>query len=113
MSRVRRFGTVGITVADLNAVTGFFVGPGLEVEGVDFGEVLVVLNGVKTKCHMFVFRLAHSGRPFTGFTQGNPCGPASGPTGLSGSAGKPQERLRKGNPPLVTARCHARPAWRS
>lgn len=39
MSRVRRFGTVGITVADLNAVTGFFVGPGLEVEGVDFGEV--------------------------------------------------------------------------
>ncbi|MET3809860.1 hypothetical protein ABIB14_000957 [Arthrobacter sp. UYEF3] len=27
----------------------------------DFGEVGVVLNGVKTKCHMFVFRLSHSG----------------------------------------------------
>lgn len=28
----------------------------------DFGEVYVVLNGVKTKCHMFIFRLSHSGR---------------------------------------------------
>jgi transposase len=35
--------------------------PGAEAE-VDFGEVWVVLNGVKTKCHMFVFRLSHSGR---------------------------------------------------
>lgn len=35
--------------------------PGAEAE-VDFGEVWVVLNGVKTKCHMFVFRLSRSGR---------------------------------------------------
>lgn len=35
--------------------------PGAEAE-VDFGEVYVVLNGVKTKCHMFIFRLSHSGR---------------------------------------------------
>lgn len=35
--------------------------PGAEAE-VDFGEVWVVLNGVKTKCHMFVYRLSHSGR---------------------------------------------------
>lgn len=35
--------------------------PGAEAE-VDFGEVFVVLNGVKTKCHMFVFRLSHSGK---------------------------------------------------
>ena len=35
--------------------------PGAEAE-VDFGEVWVVLNGVKTKCHMFVFWLAHSGK---------------------------------------------------
>lgn len=34
---------------------------GAEAE-VDFGEVWVVLNGVKTKCHMFVFRLSHSGK---------------------------------------------------
>jgi transposase len=35
--------------------------PGAEAE-VDFGEVWVVLNGVKTKCHMFVFRLSHAGK---------------------------------------------------
>ena len=35
--------------------------PGAEAE-VDFGEVFVVLNGVKTKCHMFVFRLSHAGK---------------------------------------------------
>lgn len=35
--------------------------PGAEAE-VDFGEVWVVLNGMKTKCHMFVFRLSHSGK---------------------------------------------------
>ncbi|MGI8418344.1 MAG: IS21 family transposase [Nakamurella sp.] len=35
--------------------------PGQEAE-VDFGEVWVVLNGVKTKCHMFVFWLSHSGK---------------------------------------------------
>jgi hypothetical protein len=35
--------------------------PGAEAE-VDFGEVWVVLNGVKTKCHMFVFRLSNSGK---------------------------------------------------
>jgi len=36
-------------------------GPGEEAE-VDFGEVWVVLAGVKTKCHMFVFRLSFSGK---------------------------------------------------
>ena len=33
MSHIRRFDHVGITVADLDAVTAFFVGLGLEVEG--------------------------------------------------------------------------------
>jgi transposase len=37
--------------------------PGAEAE-VDFGEVWVVLNGVKTKCHMFILRLSHSGKAF-------------------------------------------------
>ncbi|KGN29727.1 transposase [Knoellia sinensis KCTC 19936] len=36
-------------------------GPGEEAE-VDFGEVWVVLGGVKTKCYMFVLWLAHSGK---------------------------------------------------
>lgn len=35
--------------------------PGAEAE-VDFGEVWVILAGVKTKCHMFTFRLSHSGK---------------------------------------------------
>ena len=35
--------------------------PGAEA-GVDFGEVWVVLAGVKTKCHLFAFRLSSSGR---------------------------------------------------
>ncbi|MHA7146542.1 IS21 family transposase [Arthrobacter sp. TmT3-37] len=35
--------------------------PGAEAE-VDFGEVWVVLAGVKTKCHMFTFRLSRSGK---------------------------------------------------
>ena len=34
--------------------------PGAEAE-VDFGEVYVILDGVKTKCRMFVYRLSHSG----------------------------------------------------
>jgi catechol 2,3-dioxygenase-like lactoylglutathione lyase family enzyme len=33
MSHVRRFDHFGITVADLDKVTAFFVGLGLEVEG--------------------------------------------------------------------------------
>jgi catechol 2,3-dioxygenase-like lactoylglutathione lyase family enzyme len=38
MSLVQRFDHVGITVADLDAVTAFFVGLGLEVEGRMFVE---------------------------------------------------------------------------
>jgi len=33
MSHVRRFDQVGVTVADLDTATAFFVGLGLEVEG--------------------------------------------------------------------------------
>lgn len=35
--------------------------PGAEAE-VDFGDVWVILDGVKTKCQLFVFRLSHSGK---------------------------------------------------
>ena len=38
MSRVRRFDHVGITVADLDMVTAFFVGLGFEVDGRMFME---------------------------------------------------------------------------
>ena len=38
MSPVRRFDHVGLTVADLDVVTAFFVALGLEVEGRTFVE---------------------------------------------------------------------------
>ena len=49
MSHVRRFDHVGITVADLNTVTAFFVGLGLEVEGGPMfveGEFLDTVIGI-------------------------------------------------------------------
>ena len=48
MSHVRRFDHVGITVADLDLVTAFFVGLGLEVEGRTFveGEFLDTVCGI-------------------------------------------------------------------
>ena len=48
MSHIRRFDHVGITVADLDTVTAFFVGLGLEVEGRMFieGEFLDTVIGI-------------------------------------------------------------------
>ena len=48
MSHVRRFDHVGITVADLDAVTAFFVGLGLEVKGRTFveGEFVDTVTGI-------------------------------------------------------------------
>lgn len=49
MSHVRRFDHVGITVADLEMVTAFFVGLGLEVEGTRMwleGEFLDTVIGI-------------------------------------------------------------------
>jgi catechol 2,3-dioxygenase-like lactoylglutathione lyase family enzyme len=48
VSRLRRFDHVGITVDDLDLVTGFFVGLGLELEGRTFleGEFLDTVIGI-------------------------------------------------------------------
>src|SRR5512132_2892464 len=48
MSHVRRFDHVGLTVADLDLVTAFFVALGLEVEGRTFleGEFLDTVCGI-------------------------------------------------------------------
>jgi catechol 2,3-dioxygenase-like lactoylglutathione lyase family enzyme len=48
MTPARRFDHVGITVADLDTVTGFFVGLSLEVEGRMFveGEFLDTVIGI-------------------------------------------------------------------
>jgi catechol 2,3-dioxygenase-like lactoylglutathione lyase family enzyme len=48
MSAIRRFDHVGITVADLDMVTAFFVGLGFEVEGRTFveGEFIDTVIGI-------------------------------------------------------------------
>ena len=48
MSQIKRFDHVGITVADLDTVTAFFVRVGLEVEGRTFveGEFLDTVSGI-------------------------------------------------------------------
>jgi catechol 2,3-dioxygenase-like lactoylglutathione lyase family enzyme len=48
MSHVRRFDHVGLTVADFDVVTAFFVALGLEVEGRTFveGEFLDTVCGI-------------------------------------------------------------------
>ncbi|WP_434739449.1 VOC family protein [Micromonospora sp. SH-82] len=48
MARIRRFDHIGITVADLDVVTAFFVALGLEVEGRAFveGEFLETVCGI-------------------------------------------------------------------
>jgi catechol 2,3-dioxygenase-like lactoylglutathione lyase family enzyme len=49
MSHVRRFDHVAITVADLDTVTAFFVGLGLEVEGTRMfveGDFLDTVSGI-------------------------------------------------------------------
>lgn len=52
MSPIRRFDHVGITVADLDAVTGFFVGLGFEIDGrtVLEGEFLDTVVGLPNSC---------------------------------------------------------------
>jgi catechol 2,3-dioxygenase-like lactoylglutathione lyase family enzyme len=58
MSPVRRFDHVGITVADLDAVTAFFLGLGLEVEGTrmfvegEFLDTVIGIPGSRTEIVM-------------------------------------------------------------
>ena len=56
MSRIRRFDHVGITVADLDAVTAFFVGLGCEIEGrtVVEGEFIDTVIGMHNSCSEIV-----------------------------------------------------------
>ncbi|GAB3306572.1 VOC family protein [Geodermatophilus aquaeductus] len=58
MARIRRFDHVGITVADLDRVTAFFVGLGLEVEGErmpiegEFLDTVIGIPGARTEIVM-------------------------------------------------------------
>ena len=64
MSPIRSFDHVGITVADLDAATGFFVGPGFEIEGrTDLeGEFLDTVTGIpNARTEMVVLRPPNGG----------------------------------------------------
>jgi catechol 2,3-dioxygenase-like lactoylglutathione lyase family enzyme len=51
MGHVRRFDHIGVTVADLDAATAFFVGLGLEVEGTASvkGEFVETVCGIRAR----------------------------------------------------------------
>ena len=59
MSHIRRFDHVGITVADLDTATAFFVGLGLEVEGRAFleGEFVDTVIGIPGSRSHIVMRI--------------------------------------------------------
>ena len=59
MAHVRRFDHIGITVADLDTATAFFVGLGLEVEGAGSveGEFVETVCGIPgAKCEIAMLR---------------------------------------------------------
>jgi catechol 2,3-dioxygenase-like lactoylglutathione lyase family enzyme len=59
MTHVRRFDHIGITVADLDSVTAFFVGLGLEVEGTGSvqGEFVETVCGIPgAHCQIVMLR---------------------------------------------------------
>jgi catechol 2,3-dioxygenase-like lactoylglutathione lyase family enzyme len=64
MSHIQRFDHVGITVADLEMVTAFFVGLGLEVEGRTFveGEFVDTVIGIPgSRSHIVMLRAPGGG----------------------------------------------------
>ncbi|HTU29485.1 MAG TPA: VOC family protein [Solirubrobacteraceae bacterium] len=64
MSHIRRFDHVGITVADLDAATAFFVGLGLEIEGrvLMEGEFVDTVIGIPgSRSHIVSLRPAGGG----------------------------------------------------
>lgn len=64
MSQIRRFDHVGITVADLDTATAFFVGLGLEVGGRAFveGEFVDTVTGIPgCRSHIVVLRPPEGG----------------------------------------------------
>jgi catechol 2,3-dioxygenase-like lactoylglutathione lyase family enzyme len=64
VSHIRRFDHVGITVADLDAATAFFVGLGLKVEGRTFmeGEFVDTVIGIPgSRSHIVMLRAPDGG----------------------------------------------------
>ena len=103
MAGIRRFDHVGIIVADLDAVTAFFVGLGFEVEGRTFvdGEFIDTVIGMpdsRTEIAMLRPPGGGTGLELSTFIRPNRGEPAS-PDPAENELGTAQRRLRGGRPP--------------
>jgi catechol 2,3-dioxygenase-like lactoylglutathione lyase family enzyme len=101
MSHVRRFDHVGITVADLDTVTAFFVGLGLEVEGRMFveGEFVDTVIGIpdsRSEIAMLRPPDGGTGLELSSFVRPDPQ-PGS-PTAMANELGAAQRRFRGRRP---------------
>jgi catechol 2,3-dioxygenase-like lactoylglutathione lyase family enzyme len=90
MSHVRRFDHVGITVADLDAATQFFVALGLEIEGRTFVEgqfldTVIGTSGARTEIVMLRAPDNGTGVELSSFVR-PPCVPGS-PTATANEVG--------------------------
>lgn len=77
MSRIRRFDHVGITVADLDAVTTFFLGLGFEIEGRtvvegDFIDTVIGIPGSRSEIVMLRLPGGETGLEVARFIRPNP-----------------------------------------
>lgn len=83
--------------------------PGAEAE-VDFGDVWVVLAGVKTRCHMFAFRLSHSGKAVHRVypTQGQEAFLEGHIEAFNAIGGVPTRHIRYDDPAHILCSCQLR-----
>jgi catechol 2,3-dioxygenase-like lactoylglutathione lyase family enzyme len=77
MTQIRRFDHVGITVAELDAVTAFFVGLGLEIEGRmfvegEFIDTVIGIPGSRTEIVMLRPPDGGTGVELSGFVRPDP-----------------------------------------
>lgn len=84
MSYIRRFDHVGITVADLDNATAFFVGLGLEIEGRTFVEgtfidTVIGIPGSRTEIAMLHAPDGGSGIELSSFVRPDPLPGSSAP----------------------------------
>jgi hypothetical protein len=116
MSHVRRFDHVGITVADLDAATQFFVALGLEIEGRTFveGEFIDTVIGIPgSRTEIVMLRPADNGTgvELSSFARPN-CVPGSQPLWPTRSACEASpSRFMTWTPPSTRRRPSATGWW--
>jgi catechol 2,3-dioxygenase-like lactoylglutathione lyase family enzyme len=118
MAHVRRFDHVGITVADLDTATAFFVGLGLEVEGRMFmeGEFVGTVIGIPdSRSEIVMLRPPDGGAGLELSSFVRPDHQPGSPTAMSTELGLRNVGVRGGRPPSgrrPVGRGRLRPGWR-